>query len=62
MKMSLSASKGNTKPGTVTVTLQRGGTTVILKDVPADVCENQASITLFRKGKRAGARTRGGSS
>ena len=31
---------GETKPGTATVTLQRGGTTVILKEVPAAVCDN----------------------
>ena len=31
---------GETKPGPVTVTLQRGETTVILKNVPADVCQN----------------------
>jgi len=31
---------GTTRSGTVTVTLQRGDTTVILKQVPADVCEN----------------------
>jgi YgiT-type zinc finger domain-containing protein len=31
---------GITRSGTVTVTLQRGDTTVILKQVPADVCEN----------------------
>jgi YgiT-type zinc finger domain-containing protein len=31
---------GITRSGTVTVTLQRGDTTVILKPVPADVCEN----------------------
>ena len=31
---------GETKPGKVTVTLQRGETTVIVKDVPAEVCEN----------------------
>lgn len=31
---------GQTCPGMTTVTLQRGGTTVILKDVPADVCDN----------------------
>jgi YgiT-type zinc finger domain-containing protein len=29
-----------THPGFVTVTLQRGETTVILKQVPADVCDN----------------------
>jgi len=32
--------KGETQPGKVTVTLQRGNTTVVLKDVPADVCGN----------------------
>ena len=31
---------GETRPGRVTVSLQRGETTVIVKDVPADVCEN----------------------
>ena len=31
---------GETKAGTATVTLQRGGTTVVIKDVPADVCDN----------------------
>ncbi len=32
--------QGETHPGKVTVTLQRGEATVIVKDVPADVCEN----------------------
>ena len=31
---------GDTRPGTVTVTLQRGETTVLIKDVPADICRN----------------------
>ncbi|HEY5475462.1 MAG TPA: type II toxin-antitoxin system MqsA family antitoxin [Tepidiformaceae bacterium] len=31
---------GRAKPGEATVTLQRGGTTVIIKAVPADVCDN----------------------
>jgi len=31
---------GETHPGQVTVVLQRGDVTVILKDVPADVCDN----------------------
>ncbi len=31
---------GTTHSGTVTVTLQRGETTVILKQVPAEVCDN----------------------
>lgn len=29
---------GDTAPGKATVTLQRGGTVVIFKDVPADIC------------------------
>lgn len=31
---------GATRPGTVTVTLERGKTVVVVRDVPADVCEN----------------------
>ena len=31
---------GETQPGSVTVALQRGGTTVIVKQVPAEVCGN----------------------
>jgi YgiT-type zinc finger domain-containing protein len=31
---------GETSRGHVTVTLQRGETTVILKNVPAEVCQN----------------------
>ena len=31
---------GETQPGEATVTLQRGERTIILKKVPADVCEN----------------------
>lgn len=31
---------GDTKQGTVTVTLERGETTVLIKNVPADICEN----------------------
>ncbi|MHB9111052.1 MAG: type II toxin-antitoxin system MqsA family antitoxin [Thermoleophilia bacterium] len=32
--------QGEAHPGKVTVTLQRGESTIILKDVPAEVCEN----------------------
>ncbi len=32
--------RGSTSPGKVTVTLQRTDTTVIFKNVPADVCDN----------------------
>lgn len=31
---------GETAPGLVTVTLQRGETVVIMRDVPADVCRS----------------------
>jgi len=31
---------GETQAGLVTVTLEREGTTVVLKGVPADVCDN----------------------
>lgn len=31
---------GTTRSGTATVTLERGGTTVLIKDTPAEVCTN----------------------
>jgi YgiT-type zinc finger domain-containing protein len=31
---------GETRPGNATVTLQRGETTVLIKETPADVCQN----------------------
>jgi YgiT-type zinc finger domain-containing protein len=40
--------QGETKPGKVTVTLQRGDTIVIIKFVPADVCENCGEYFLSR--------------
>lgn len=32
--------QGETQPGAVTVTLERGGTTLVFKNVPAQVCAN----------------------
>jgi len=32
--------QGEMQSGTATVTLERGDTTVVIKGVPADVCEN----------------------
>jgi YgiT-type zinc finger domain-containing protein len=32
--------QGQTQPGTATVTLERGGATVVIKGVPARVCQN----------------------
>ncbi len=31
---------GDTRPGATTVTLHRGNSIVVLKDVPADICDN----------------------
>lgn len=38
--------QGQTRPGKVTVTLEREGCTVIFKEVPADVCENRGEYYL----------------
>jgi YgiT-type zinc finger domain-containing protein len=32
--------QGETRPSTATVTLERDGTTLVFKNVPAQVCEN----------------------
>ncbi len=40
---------GTTRPGNVTVTLQRGPTTVIIKAVPAEICENCGEYYLDEK-------------
>jgi YgiT-type zinc finger domain-containing protein len=32
--------EGDTKPGKVSVTLQREGSTIIFREVPASVCDN----------------------
>ena len=37
---------GKTQPGLVTVTLERDNCIVILKQVPADVCENCGEYSL----------------
>ena len=31
---------GHTQPGKMTATLERGDTTIVVKEVPADVCDN----------------------
>lgn len=56
---------GITHGGHVTVTVQRGDTTVILKRVPADVCDNCAEYYLSSEVaaqvfERAEAAVRGG--
>ena len=38
--------QGDTAPGNVTVTLQRGETTIVFKDVPAEVCQNCGEFYL----------------
>ncbi len=37
---------GETGPGQVTVMVERGGCTIIFKDVPAEVCDNCAEYYL----------------
>ncbi len=32
--------QGKTKPGTTTVTLEKGNSTIVFKEVPAQVCDN----------------------
>ena len=32
--------RGETRPGFTTVTLERGGAALVIRKVPADVCEN----------------------
>ena len=38
--------QGRTHDGMTTVTLTRGQTTVVIKDVPAEICENCAEYYL----------------
>ena len=40
---------GETKKGKTTVTVQRGETTVIIKGVPADICENCGEAYLTER-------------
>ena len=52
---------GDTAPGTVTVTLSRGDTVIIVRDVPANVCQNCGEYYLdeavaskvYRQGEEA---------
>ena len=52
---------GDTAPGKVTVTLQRGQTVVVIRDVPAAICENCGEYYLdeavaskvYRQGEEA---------
>ena len=39
---------GKSKPGITTVTLQRGETIVVLKGVPADICDNCGEYYLSK--------------
>ena len=41
-----------TQPGTVTVTLERGATVVVIKDVPAEVCSQCGEYYLDKKTTR----------
>ena len=41
--------QGSTRPGNVTVTLSREDTVVVIKNVPAEVCENCSEYFLSEK-------------
>lgn len=43
---------GETVPGTTTVLLQRGETTVVIKNVPADICDNCGEYYLSEETTR----------
>jgi len=43
---------GETQAGKTTVTLQRGQTTVIFKDTPADICDNCGEYYLSEEVSR----------
>ncbi|MBI4567965.1 MAG: type II toxin-antitoxin system MqsA family antitoxin [Planctomycetes bacterium] len=45
--------QGRTHPGHATVTLQQAGCTVIVKNVPAEVCDNCAEYYLSEETTRA---------
>ena len=40
---------GNSNPGTTTVTLQRGESIIVVKEVPADVCDNCGEYYLQKE-------------
>jgi len=40
---------GDTKKGRTTVVLERGGATVIIKDVPANICDTCGEYYLSKK-------------
>lgn len=40
---------GTTEKGSVTVTLERGSTVVLIKNVPAEICENCGEYYLDEK-------------
>jgi YgiT-type zinc finger domain-containing protein len=52
---------GRTHPGTTTITLEKGGATLVIKNVPAEICDNcgerymseQVTGQLLRQAKQA---------
>jgi YgiT-type zinc finger domain-containing protein len=41
--------QGDTDPGATTVTMTRGESTIVIKNVPADICENCGEYYLSEK-------------
>ncbi len=50
---------GETHPGTTSVTLERGETTVVIRDVPAEICENCGEYYLSEEVARTVERLSG---
>lgn len=54
---------GETRPGTATVTMERGAATIVFRCVPADICENcgeayhsaEVTETLLKQAETAAA-------
>jgi len=45
--------QGETRPGKTTMTLERGAFTMVVKEVPADVCQNCGEAYVDQKTTRA---------
>ena len=43
---------GETKNGTTTITLERGNSTIVFKDVPAQICDNCGEKYVHEKNTR----------
>lgn len=52
--------QGETRPGTATLVLERDGLTLVLKNVPAEVCENCGEEYVDEAATASGSRAPSG--